>query len=104
VVRAIHLWGKKAGIETSTVHDAAHLNINEIEPTVQAIKHIYADFSTKNKVKMVLDKLKEEGLPDTLYQKYMKEAEGFGYFSKDFTPEEILQDPKPGYDWYAWGP
>ena len=104
IVRAIHLWGKRTGIDTATVHDAAALNINELDPMIQEVRRIYADFSTKNKVKLVLDKLKEEGLSDELYKKYMKEAEDFGYFNKEFTPEEVLKEIKAPYHWYAWGP
>lgn len=104
IVRAIHLWGRREGIDTATVHDAAALNINELDPMIQEVRRIYADFSTKNKVKMVLDKLKEEGLSDELYKKYMKEAEDFGYFNKEFTPEEVLKEIKAPYHWYAWGP
>ena len=71
---------------------------------IQEVCRIYADFSTKNKVKMVLDKLKEEGLSDELYKKYMKEAEDFGYFNKEFTYEEMTAPIKAPYSYYAWGP
>lgn len=104
VVRKIHLWGRANNIDTATVHDAAAVNINDIEPLIGEVRRIYAEFASKDKVLMVLNKLKEEGLPEATYQSFLKEAKDFGYLDHEFKPEEITAPFKPGYDYYGWGP
>jgi SPP1 gp7 family putative phage head morphogenesis protein len=104
VVRQLHLWGRRTGIPTSTIHDAAALNINEIDPLLAEVRDIYKRFAQYPKVKKTLDALREEGLPDELYFKYLKEAEDLGYFDPKFKPEEITAPLKTGYDYYGWGP
>jgi len=104
VVRQIHLWGRKVGIPTSTIHDAAALNINEIDPLLAEVREIYKRFAQYPKVKKTLDALREDGLPDELYFKYLKEAEDLGYFDPKFKPEEITAPLRTGYDYYGWGP
>jgi SPP1 gp7 family putative phage head morphogenesis protein len=104
VVRQLHLWGRKAGIPTSTIHDAAALNINEIDPLLVAVRQIYSDFAKYPKIKKTLDALREEGLSDELYFKYLKEAEDLGYFNPQFKPDEITAPLKTGFDYYSWGP
>lgn len=104
VVRQIHLWGRRAGIPTSTIHDAAALNINEIDPLLSEVRNIYKTFSMYPKVKKTLDTIRAEGLPDELYFKYLKEAEDLGYFNPQFKPDEITAPLKTGYDYYGWGP
>jgi SPP1 gp7 family putative phage head morphogenesis protein len=104
VVRQLHLWGRRVGVPTSTIHDAAALNINEIDPLLAEVRDIYKRFAQYPKVKKTLDALREEGLPDELYFKYLKEAEDLGYFDPKFKPEEITAPLKTGYDYYGWGP
>jgi SPP1 gp7 family putative phage head morphogenesis protein len=104
VVRRLHLWGRRVGVPTSTIHDAAALNINDIDPLLKEVRNIYRDFSKYPKVKKTLDALREEGLPDELYYKYLREAEQLGYFEPGFKPDEITAPLKNGYDYYGWGP
>jgi len=104
LVRGYHLKGRKLGMDTATVHDAIVQNINELPKGIQAMFETYAEARDFNNIKATLDKLKEEGLPSELYNKYLKEAEELGFFDNGFTSEEILQKPKPGYDRYGFGP
>jgi hypothetical protein len=104
VVRQLHLWGRRTGTPTSTIHDAAALNINEIDPLLKEVRDIYKRFAQYPKVKKTLDALREEGFTDELYFKYLKEAEDLGYFDPKFKPEEITAPLRNGYDYYGWGP
>jgi len=104
VVRQLHLWGRRTGTPTSTIHDAAALNINEIEPLLTEVRDIYKRFASYPKVKNTLDALRADGLPDELYFKYLKEARDLGYFDPKFKPEEITAPLKNGYDYFGWGP
>jgi hypothetical protein len=104
VVRQIHLWGRKSGTPTSTIHDAAALNINEIEPLLVEVREIYKRFSKYPKVKETLDLMRKEGLPDDLYYKYLREMESLGWFDPQFNPEEITAPLKVGYGYFGWGP
>jgi SPP1 gp7 family putative phage head morphogenesis protein len=104
VVRQMHLWGRRAGVPTSTIHDAAALNINEIELLLVEQREIYKRFAEFPKIKATLDALREEGFPDELYFKYLKEMEGLGYFNPGFQPKEITAPLKDGYNYYGFGP
>lgn len=104
VVRQYHLWGRKSNLGTASVHDAIVMNINELDPAINAIRGIYADFADFPQIKATLDALRKEGLPDNLYFQYLEEAKTLGYFDRQFTRGEMLAPIKEGYSYYGWGP
>jgi len=104
LVRGYHLEGKKKGLGTSTIHDAIFMNINELEEGIDSMFEVYAKARDFNNIKATLDALRNEGLPDELYQKYLAEAHEKGFISEGFSSAEILQPLKPGYDRYGFGP
>ena len=57
-----------------------------------------------NQLLNTLNALKEAGLPQEDYNMLYKKAEELGIFNREFTSEEILAEPKPGYDRYGLGP
>ncbi len=74
IVKKFHLWGKKTGVPTSTIHDAFFTNAADMLTARSALKEIYADVLDKNVIKMTLDEMKARGLPKELYDKYLEEA------------------------------
>lgn len=91
-------------MDTATVHDAIVQNINELPKGIQAMFETYAEARDFNNILATLNKLRAEGLPSDLYNKYLDEAKELGFFDNGFTSAEILQKPKPGYDRYGFGP
>ena len=104
LVRGYHLEGKKRGLGTSTIHDAIFMNINELEEGIDSMFEVYARARDFNNIKATLDALRDEGLPNDLYKKFLKEAYDQGFISDGFSSAEILQPLKPGYDRYGFGP
>lgn len=74
VVKQWHLWGKRAGVPTSTVHDAFFANSAHMVKGRHALREIYAATLNSNSVKKTLDEMKARGLPKELYDKYLEEA------------------------------
>lgn len=74
LVKAFHLWGRKVGISTSTIHDAFFANAADMLSGRAALRNIYADTLDKNVVKDTLDEMLKRGLPRAIYNKYLEEA------------------------------
>jgi SPP1 gp7 family putative phage head morphogenesis protein len=74
IVKKFHLWGKKAGISTSTIHDAFFTNIADMLKGRTALRGIYADVLKNNVVKTTLDEMLARGLPKDVYDQYLNEA------------------------------
>ena len=64
IVKRFHLWGRKAGVPTSTIHDAFFTNAAQV----------YADMISRNVIKQTLDEMRARGLPKELYDQYLDEA------------------------------
>lgn len=75
IVKRYHLWGKKAGIPTSTVHDAFFQNAQHMVAGRDALRVIYADASETQTLKWTLDEMLARGLPREIYDAYLEEAE-----------------------------
>jgi hypothetical protein len=74
IVKNFHLWGKENGIGTSTIHDAFFTNAARMLEGKLALRKMFANALESNSVKKTLDLLKERGLPQELYDKYLNEA------------------------------
>jgi SPP1 gp7 family putative phage head morphogenesis protein len=99
IVKQFHLWGRKKGIQTSTVHDAFFANSQDMIEARAALKNIYADMLDANVIKNTLDEMYKRGLPRSLYVKYLKEAIDIGLIpiagksvvgGKTLTKQDIL--------------
>jgi DNA-directed RNA polymerase subunit F len=122
IVKRFHLWGKKSGVPTSTVHDAFFTNIADLMNGRRALRKIYAEMLENNVVLMVLNEMRARGLPRELYNKYLEEAiekglipvigktrVGDRFLTEDdiLKPEDILEQVPFGfeenYGWYGVG-
>ena len=122
IVKQFHLWGKKNGIGTSTIHDAFFANAADMLKARNALRVIYADMIDKNPIKKTLDEMLARGLPKELYDQYLNEAIDIGLIpvagrskvggrvlqaSDILTKEEVLREVPSGfkndYGWYGVG-
>jgi SPP1 gp7 family putative phage head morphogenesis protein len=122
IVKRFHLWGKKAGISTSTIHDAFFANAADMLQARQALREIYGKTLEKNVIKNTLEEMRSRGLPQELYDKYLEEAIDLGLIpvagksrvgGKIITEKDILELDdilkevpkgfKTDYGWYGVG-
>ena len=122
LVKKYHLWGKKEGIATSTIHDAFFANAADMLKGRKALRGIYADTLDSNVIKKTLDEMLSRGLPKDLYEQYLNEAIDKGLIpvagrsniggkvlkdSDILKKEDILidlpTDFKSDYGWYGVG-
>jgi hypothetical protein len=74
IVKKFHLWGKKNGVATSTIHDAFFANAAQMLQAREALRGIYGEVLSSNVIKDTLDEMLKRGLPKELYTKYLNEA------------------------------
>ena len=74
LVKNFHLWGKKANVETSTIHDAFFTNAAKMLEARQALRELYAVTLEKSSIELTLKEMLKRGLPKELYEKYLQEA------------------------------
>lgn len=122
IVKKFHLWGKSAGVPTSTIHDAFFANAADMLEARNALRKIYAEMLENNVIKMTLDEMRGRGLPKELYDKFLNEAIDIGLIpvvgrsrvggrlltiDDILTREDILQEVPEGfkddYGWYGVG-
>lgn len=123
IVKRFHLWGKKNGVPTSSIHDAFFTPIAEMDNAKRALREIYAETLKSNPILATLNEMKARGLPKELYDKYLNEAIDTGLIpvpgrskiggrtllaSDVLRPQDILQQINGSYtsnrDWYGIGP
>jgi hypothetical protein len=122
LVKQFHLWGKAAGVPTSTIHDAFFTNAAEMLKARRALRGIYAKALKADAVKATLDEMRARGLPKDVYDAFLKEAIESGLIpvpgrsivggrllTKEdiLTEEDILQAVPEGFrndrGWYGVG-
>lgn len=122
IVKQFHLWGKKNGVATSSIHDAFFANAADMLKARNALRGIYAKMLKRNVIKATLDEMLSRGFPKELYDLYMEEAISIGLIpvpgksvigGKTLTiedilqPEDILRDIPEGFmddlGWYGVG-
>jgi len=74
LVKRFHLWGKKNGVMTSTIHDAFFTHISDMFSARQHLRQLYADALRANPIKATLDEMRKRGLPKELYDQLLEEA------------------------------
>jgi SPP1 gp7 family putative phage head morphogenesis protein len=104
IVRQFHLWGRRNGIETTTIHDAFFTNINDLDRSIQAILEIYADAANSNQIENTLKAMLANGLSRKSYNEFLEQARRQSMIGNPLTKEEILRPLKPGEDRYGIGP
>ena len=122
IVKQFHLWGRKNGVPTSTVHDAFFASAADMLKARNALRQIYANMLEKNVIKMTLDEMRARGLPKDVYDQFLNEAIDIGLIpvvgrskiggrvlrdTDILTTEDILQKVPEGfksdYGWYGVG-
>jgi hypothetical protein len=122
LVKRFHLWGRKNGVQTSTIHDAFFANAADMLKAREGLRKLYADMLDRNVIRLTLEEMRARGLPDDLYQKYMNEAIESGLIpvigrsringrlmtdADILLPEDILRkidnDFKSDFGWYGVG-
>lgn len=123
IVRQFHLWGRKNGVETSTIHDAFFTNTADLLKAKQAIRESYAEAVQTSPIRATLNEMKSRGLPRDIYNKYLEEAIQLGLIpvvgrsrvggklltdTDILTHTDILENVPLGFDsnrgWYGIGP
>lgn len=122
LVKQFHLWGRRSGVPTSTIHDAFFTNAADMLKARRALREIYANAVDKSPIKATLDEMLARGLPKELYDQYLNEAIDIGLIpvvgrsrvggkvitEKDILyKHEVLQEIPSGfesnYGWYGVG-
>ena len=106
IVRRFHLWGRKNGIETATIHDAFFTNIGEARRAKEALRTIYADALEGDTIRKTLREMRRQGLSRKSYNELLRKAKELGLIDpKDkITRRDILAPIREGEDWYGIGP
>jgi SPP1 gp7 family putative phage head morphogenesis protein len=104
IVRQFHLWGRKNGIPTTTIHDAFFTNITDLDDTIQAILEIYAKAANSNQIENTLKAMRANGLSKASYDEFIKLAQRQEMIGNPIRPEEILRALRAGEDRYGIGP
>lgn len=78
IVKDFHIWGRKNGIQTSTIHDAFVTNAAQMTIARDGLKQIYANAVDTQTLRWTLDEMLARGFPEELYDKYLNEAIDLG--------------------------
>ena len=106
IVRRFHLWGRKNGVETATIHDAFFTNIGEARRAKTALRTIYADALEGDTIRKTLREMRKEGLSRKSYNELLEEAKRQGLIDppNKITRKDILEPLTENKDWYGIGP
>ena len=106
IVRQFHLWGRRSGVETATIHDAFFTNIGDAAKAKAALREIYADALEGNTIEETLKALRKEGLSRETYNKLRQQAIEDGLINppNKITRKDVLAPIPSGMDWYGIGP
>jgi len=106
IVRRFHLWGRKNGVDTATIHDAFFTNISEANRAKTALRTIYADALEGDTIRKTLREMRKEGLSRKSYNELLNKARELGLIDppNKITRKDILAPIREGEDWYGIGP
>jgi len=106
IVRRFHLWGRKNGVDTATIHDAFFTNISEANRAKDALRTIYADALEGDTIRKTLKQMRKEGLSRKSYNELLAKAKEMGLIDppNKITRKDILAPIREGEDWYGIGP
>jgi SPP1 gp7 family putative phage head morphogenesis protein len=104
IVRMFHLWGKKNGIQTGTIHDAFFVNLNHLDDSVQTLLEIYAKASQAHQIENTMLAMLKEGMTKSSYNELLATARELGLIGQTLDPNEILRIPNANESRYGFGP
>jgi len=106
IVRRFHLWGRKNGVGTATIHDAFFTNIGVARRAKDALRTIYADALEGDTIKNTLREMRKQGLSRKSYNELLRKAKEQGLIDPEnkITRRDILAPLRSGEDWYGIGP
>lgn len=106
IVRRFHLWGKKNGVGTATIHDAFFTNIGDATKAKWALREIYADALDGDTIRNTLKRMRDEGMSEATYQELLRVAREDGLIDppNKITRADVLAKIPKGMDWYGIGP
>lgn len=106
IVRWFHLWGKKNGVNTATIHDGFFTNISDSVKAKFALRDMYAKAVEGDTLLNTLKEMRKRGLSDESYRKLVARAEAEGLLNPQngITAKDILADIPEGWDFYGIGP
>ncbi|QGH74736.1 minor head protein-like protein [Bacteriophage DSS3_PM1] len=106
IVRRFHLWGRKEGISTGTIHDAFFTNVAEADRAVYKLREIYADAMESNTIANTLKAMRKHGMSEKNYRALLREAKELGLINPDnpVRREEVLAPIPEGQTYYGIGP
>lgn len=104
LLRIYHLEAQRRGIPSASIHDAIFHNVNQLDEGVDMLFQAYEQARDYPNIRATLDAIHDAGLPDSLYRKYLQEAEELGFFDDGFSSSEIRAPLRSGFDRYGIGP
>jgi SPP1 gp7 family putative phage head morphogenesis protein len=106
IVRQFHLWGKRAGVGTGTIHDAFFTNIGDVDLAKDALREIYANAAESDTIRNTLRAMRDKGMSEESYQRLLQQAKEDGLIDppNPITRADVLAKIPMGHDWYGIGP
>ena len=106
IVRWFHLWGKKNGVQTSTIHDGFFTNLADSTRAKFKLREIYAQAIDGDTLLNTLKEMRKRGLSQESYLALLQRAIEDGLLNpkNGITAKDILADIPPGWDFYGIGP
>jgi len=106
IVRKFHLWGRKEGISTGTIHDAFFTNVAEADRAITKLREIYADALDGDTITNTLKAMRRKGMSRENYNNLFDEAVELGLInpSNRITRSDILAEIPDGQRYYGIGP
>lgn len=106
IVRQFHLWGRKNGVGTATIHDAFFTNVVEADRARNALRTIYADALEGDTIRKTLKEMRKQGLSRKSYNYLLSQAKERGLIDpKDkITRKDVLAPISENKYWYGIGP
>ena len=102
VVRRFHLWGRRSNTDTATIHDAVFIHANDVNPSIDELNRIYAEFTDQGHFLANLDNLRRAGLSEESYNQFLEDARQLGFLNNEFSGKDILVENPDGTFRYSW--
>ena len=102
VVRRFHLWGRNSNTDTATIHDAVFIHANDVNPSIDQLNRIYAEFTDSNHFLANLNNLRSAGLSRESYNEFLEDARRLGFLNNEFSGRDILVENPSGTFRYSW--
>lgn len=106
IVRWFHLWGRRNGIETATIHDGFFTNLADSTRAKFKLREIYAQAVEGDTLLNTLKEMRKRGLSEESYQMLLTRARAEGLLNPNngIRAADILEEIPDGWDFYGIGP